>query len=83
VPPLLAWLVSTLDSGARMRRVLDALDATVGATGGAGEAPGAVGVVGASGAAAATAASVLTERPDDDEVSDAAATRAAVHGQSR
>jgi energy-coupling factor transporter ATP-binding protein EcfA2 len=51
VPPLLAWLVSTLDSGARMRRVLDALDATVGATGGAGEAPGAVGVVGASGAA--------------------------------
>jgi energy-coupling factor transporter ATP-binding protein EcfA2 len=31
VPPLLAWLAATLDSGARMRRVLDVLDASVGA----------------------------------------------------
>jgi energy-coupling factor transporter ATP-binding protein EcfA2 len=81
VPPLLAWLVSTLDSGAQMRRVLDALDATVGVTGDAGEALGAVGVVGAA-SASASVASVLTERPDD-EVSDAAATRAAVYGQGR
>ncbi|MCU1446479.1 ABC transporter ATP-binding protein [Cryobacterium sp.] len=29
VPPLVAWLVATLDSGARVRRVLDALDASV------------------------------------------------------
>lgn len=30
VPPLLEWLVAHLDSGARVRRVLDALDASVG-----------------------------------------------------
>lgn len=40
VPPLLAWLVSTLDSGAGVRRVLDALDASVGVGVGAGVAPG-------------------------------------------
>jgi energy-coupling factor transporter ATP-binding protein EcfA2 len=50
VPPLVAWLVSTLDSGAGVLRVLDALDASVGE--GAGD-PDVIAPAGVPGASAA------------------------------
>ncbi|QYF72898.1 ABC transporter ATP-binding protein [Cryobacterium sp. PAMC25264] len=40
VPPLLRWLVARLDSGAQVRRVLDALDATVGVRASGGDGSG-------------------------------------------